>query len=131
MPSRDGVEPRSSPTREPRAAHVGPLDELETSVELTRSSLCSVLLEEGEEDLAVLIARADLPEILDSERHAPALAALGLDEEELWTLLPAVRTDPNATGSLSDEERAQLNRTISDRWAHLVDFWTGTRDAHT
>ncbi|HXA57694.1 MAG TPA: hypothetical protein VNW94_00885 [Streptosporangiaceae bacterium] len=99
-------------------------------MELTRSSLCSLLLEEGEEDLAVLIARADLPEILDSERHAPALAALGLDEDELRALLPAVSGDPHARGSSSDEERAQLKRTISDRWAHLVDLWTDVRDAH-
>jgi hypothetical protein len=41
-------------------------------VQLTRSSLCSILLEEGEENLAVLIARADLPEILDSTRDGCA-----------------------------------------------------------
>jgi hypothetical protein len=28
-------------------------------VQLTRSSLCGILLEEGEENLAVLVARAD------------------------------------------------------------------------
>jgi len=49
-------------------------------VQLTRSSLCSILLENGEEDLAVLIARADLPDILDSTSHAPVLADLGLSE---------------------------------------------------
>ncbi|WP_055482173.1 hypothetical protein [Sphaerimonospora mesophila] len=100
-------------------------------MELTRSSLCGFLLEEGEEDLAVLIARSDLPEILDSERHAPALAALGLEEEELLALLPAVSGDPNTAGSLSEEDRARLKRTISDRWAHLVDVWTGVRGAHS
>ena len=42
-------------------------------MQLTRSSLCSILLENGEEDLAVLIARADLPEILDSASHAHGL----------------------------------------------------------
>lgn len=99
-------------------------------MELTRSSLCSILLEEGEEDLAVLIARSDLPEILDSERDAPALAALGLDEEDLLALLPAVSGDPNATGSLSSEDRVRLKLTISERWAHLVDVWTGVRNEH-
>jgi len=49
-------------------------------VQLTRSSLCSILLENGEEDLAVLIARADLLDILDSTSHAPVLADLGLSE---------------------------------------------------
>jgi hypothetical protein len=92
-------------------------------VQLTRSSLCSILLEEGEENLAVLIARADLPEILDSTRDGPALAALGLGEEELRDLLPAVSGElPTA----DDEDMAEASRTISDRWAYLVSVWTGT-----
>jgi hypothetical protein len=94
-------------------------------VQLTRSSLCSILLENGEEDLAVLIARADLPEVLDSRSHAPALASLGLSEEDLRTLLPAVSGDPLAAGRAD----AKLTRqTISDRWAALVSAWTGTND---
>ena len=91
---------------------------------LSRSSLCSVLLEEGEEDLAVLIARADLPEILDSDRDAPALAGLGLSEEDLAALLPAVSGDP-VTGRRGRDELAQA---VSDRWAHLVSAWTGSAD---
>jgi hypothetical protein len=92
-------------------------------VQLTRSSLCSILLEAGEENLAVLIARADLPEILDSTRDAPALAALGLGEEELRDLLPAVSGELPVAGS---EDMAEVSRTISDRWAYLVSVWTGT-----
>jgi len=90
-------------------------------VQLTRSSLCSILLEEGEENLAVLIARADLPDILDSTRDAPALAALGLGADELSDLLPAVSGDLPAA-----EETAEVRRTLSDRWANLVSVWTGT-----
>lgn len=96
-------------------------------MKLSRSSLCSILLEEGEEDLAVLIARADLPDILDSEQDAPALAALGLDQDELHALLPAISGDPTAV--LPAEEAARLKQTISDRWAHLVSVWTGTAAA--
>ena len=92
-------------------------------MQLTRSSLCSILLEEGEENLAVLIARADLPEILDSVRDAQALAALGLGEEELRDLLPAVSGGLPATDS---QETAEVRRTLSDRWANLVSVWTGT-----
>ena len=92
-------------------------------MQLTRSSLCSILLEEGEENLAVLIARADLPEILDSTRDAPALAALGLSEEELSDLLPAVSGDLPAANS---KGTAEVRRTLSDRWAYLVSVWTGT-----
>jgi hypothetical protein len=92
-------------------------------VQLTRSSLCSILLADGEENLAVLIARADLPEILDSTRDAPALAALGLSEEELRDLLPAVSGDLPTADS---QETAEVRRTLSDRWAYLVSVWTGT-----
>jgi hypothetical protein len=92
-------------------------------VQLTRSSLCSILLGEGEENLAVLIARADLPEILDSTRDAPALAALGLGEDELRDLLPAVSGELPAGDS---KEMAEASRTISDRLAYLVSVWTGT-----
>jgi hypothetical protein len=92
-------------------------------VQLTRSSLCSILLEEGEENLAVLIARADLPEVLDSVRDAAALSALGLGEEELRDLLPAVSGDLPAADS---HDMAEASRTISDRWAYLVSVWTGS-----
>ena len=95
-------------------------------MQLTRSSLCSILLENGEEDLAVLIARADLPEILDSASHAPMLADLGLSEEDLQALLPAVSGDPPTAGD--NAEMAHRTQTISDRWADLVSVWTGTSD---
>jgi hypothetical protein len=118
-------------------------------VQLTRSSLCSILLENGEEDLAVLknpflfdlvaqfwnletskrkefFARSDLPEVLDSAAHAPMLADLGLSEEDLQTLLPAVSGDPPAAGD--DSEMTSRTQTISDRWADLVSVWTGTSD---
>jgi acyl-CoA synthetase (AMP-forming)/AMP-acid ligase II len=87
---------------------------------LSRSSLCGLLLEEGEEDLAVLIARADLPEILDSDRDEAALAALGLGADDLAALLPAVSGDPSAGRRGSDS----LAQTVSDRWAQLVSAWT-------
>jgi hypothetical protein len=95
-------------------------------VQLTRSSLCSILLENGERDLAVLIARADLPEVLDSASHAPMLADLGLSEEDLQTLLPAVSGDLPAAGD--NAEMTNRTQTISDRWADLVSVWTGTSD---
>jgi hypothetical protein len=91
---------------------------------LSRSSLCSILLEEGEEDLAVLIARADLPEILDSDRDAASLASLGLGSDDLAALLPAVSGEP-LTGRRGRDELAQA---VSDRWAHLVSAWTGHAD---
>jgi len=93
-------------------------------VRLSRSSLCGILLENGEEDLAVLIAAADLPDILDPVRDAPALALLGLDSGELQALLPAVGGDPSSADGAA-HSTAHLSQTISDRWAHLVSVWTG------
>ena len=91
---------------------------------IARSSLCAILLENGEEDLAVLVARADLPEILDPVRDALALADLGLDSDELLTLLPGVSGDPLTPAA--PLQSAQMSQTISDRWAHLVSVWTRT-----
>ncbi|RBY84761.1 hypothetical protein [Blastococcus sp. TF02A-26] len=89
---------------------------------LTRSSLCNLLLEDGEEDLAVLVARADLPDVLDTDRDAAALAAVGLDRDELEALLPAL---PAATPAVPDESRdAAVRHTLSSRWADLVSAWT-------
>jgi hypothetical protein len=92
-------------------------------VELAKSSLCNLLLAEGEEDLAALVARSSLPDILDSERDAAGLAALGLDSDELHALLPAITGDLGAEPRVSADEMARLEQTISDRWADLVDEW--------
>jgi len=48
---------------------------------------------------ASLVASADLPEILDTRQRAPALAALGLSEQDLHALLSAVTGDPDSAGS--------------------------------
>ena len=94
---------------------------------LARSSLCAALLERGEENLAVLVARSGLPEILDTEGDAQALAALGLAEEDLLDLLPAVAGDLPTDGAAGGAETDQVSQTVSDRWAHLVDIWTSSR----
>ena len=90
-------------------------------MELAKSSLCNLLLAEGDESLAALVAHSNLPEVLDSDRDAAALAELGLDSAELRALLPAVTGTGEAV--LSAAEMTRLERTISDRWAHLVDTW--------
>lgn len=88
---------------------------------VSKLSLAGLLLEEGEEDLAVLLARSDLPEEIDVERDAATLAAIGLSGDELHALLPTLR------GSVPDgpaSDMAGLEQTISDRWADLVTDWT-------
>lgn len=96
---------------------------------VSRSSLCNLLLEDGEEDLAVLVARADLPHVLDTDRDGAALTALGLGAEELAALLPA--RDAVEVASPDDVRDAAVRRTISGRWAELVASWTGPAGAGT
>ena len=98
-------------------------------MELSKSSLCGLLLAEGDEDLAVLLARSDLPDRLDSERDAAALAAIGLDADALSALLPSVTGSSGGSSKggrtrIAAEEIARLEQTISDRWAALVATWT-------
>lgn len=99
-------------------------------MKLARSSLCALLLEDGEEDLAVLIARADLPDVLDSETDAHGLAAIGLSAEDLQSLLPAISADPAkaARAVAAAEQSAQMARTVSARWADLVTAWSDAGD---
>ncbi|MFG1925380.1 hypothetical protein [Cryptosporangium sp. NPDC048952] len=92
------------------------------SMLVAKASLAGLLLEEGEEDLAVLLARSDLPDQIDVERDAANLTAIGLSGDELHALLPTIT---GGTGPGAD--MADLEQTISDRWAYLVDDWTGTR----
>jgi hypothetical protein len=96
------------------------------AMRVSKVSLAGLLLEEGEEDLAVLLVRSDLPEELDVERDAHALAAIGLTSDELQTLLPAISGDADAGSGIAVDEMAQLELAISDRWARLVSDWTGT-----
>ena len=94
-------------------------------MKIGKLGLVNLLMEEGEEDTAVLIAASDLPDTLDLERDAPALGALGLGEDDLLALLPAITGD--AGPGLGTEDAAALDRTISERWAALVSYWTRAR----
>ena len=93
---------------------------------VSKASLAGLLLEEGEEDLAVLVARSDLPEEIDVERDAGPLAAIGLSGDELHALLPTIAGTASGgpAGTESPNDMGQLEQTISDRWADLVTHWT-------
>ena len=76
------------------------------------------------------IARADLPDILDSAEHAPALAEPR--PEPRGSAGPAAgRERRPARGRRRRPGRAGRGPTISDRWADLVSVWTGTGAAVT
>ena len=48
-----------------------------------KSNLVAMLLEVGEENAAVLLARSDLPDAIDLQRDLDFLTALGLDRDQV------------------------------------------------
>lgn len=89
---------------------------------ISKTSVVGLLLENGEEDLAVLLARSDLPDEIDSDVDADRLARIGLSTDEVSALLPAVAGSGRRSG-LSAHEHSALEQTISQRWADLVSVW--------
>jgi len=92
-------------------------------VRISKNSVVGLLLETGEEDLAVLLARSDLPEQLDSDADADRLARIGLGPDEVSSLLPAVTSSGHQRPGLTAREVSALEQAISERWADLVTAW--------
>lgn len=83
-----------------------------------KSGLASVLLEAGEENAAVLLIRAPLPELLDTETDFDRLSVLGLEPEALDELL-ALAVERIDDGD--DDEH--FGQTLSRRYSNLVQSW--------
>lgn len=83
-----------------------------------------MLLEVGEENAAVLLARSTLPDELDTERDRATLMSLGLDEDQVDELaqLAVGATEPEDVNTR--RRRDALEKTISRRWAELVEQWS-------
>jgi hypothetical protein len=88
-----------------------------------KPNLVAVLLEVGEENAAVLLARSDLPDEIDLGGHQDALLAFGLDRDQLDEVarltVGAVESDDDSLR----RRRGEMETTISRRWADLVDQW--------
>jgi len=82
-----------------------------------------MLLEVGEENAAVLLARSSLPDELDTETDLDVLAAFGLEREHIAEVarlaVGAIQPD-DVTGR---RRRDELEKTISRRWSDLVERW--------
>jgi predicted NUDIX family phosphoesterase len=92
-------------------------------VNVGKSNLVAMLLEVGEENAAVLLARSDLPDEIDLERDLDALMLFGLDRDQVNEV---ARLTIGAIGTDDDNDRRQrgeMETTISRRWADLVDQW--------
>ena len=88
-----------------------------------KSSLVALLLEVGEENAAVLLARSTLPDELDTENDLDDLLAFGLEPDQLEEVARL------AIGGIEPEDvntrhrRDEMGKTISRRWAELVERW--------
>ncbi len=93
-------------------------------MKIEKSSLAATLLEIGEENAAVLLIRAPLPDELDTERDLSALTALGLDPETVDELVATAVEGRRP----KDDGGEHLRQTISRRCANLVSQWVSSRD---
>ncbi|MGO9033281.1 hypothetical protein [Mycobacterium sp.] len=85
---------------------------------MSKSSLVAMLLEVGEENAAVLLARSALPDEIDTDHALDALVAFGLDRDQVDEV---ARLTIGATDTRAGRDETQ--QTISRRWADLVDHW--------
>ena len=92
-------------------------------MKVEKSSLVAMLLEVGEENAAVLLARSDLAEQIDTTTDLDALVTFGLEREQVEEVarLAVGAIEPDDVNTR--RRRGELEKTISRRWADLVDQW--------
>jgi hypothetical protein len=92
-------------------------------MKVAKSSLVAMLLEVGEENAAVLLARSQLPDEIDTARNLDTLLTFGLDRDQVDEVarltIGAIEPDDVNTR----HRRSEMEKTISRRWADLVDHW--------
>jgi hypothetical protein len=92
-------------------------------VKVEKSSLVAMLLEVGEENAAVLLARSQLPDEIDTDHDLATLVTFGLERDQVEEVARL------AVGAIEPDDvdtrrtRGELEKTISRRWADLVDQW--------
>ncbi|EHB55002.1 SMC-like protein Sph4 [Mycolicibacterium rhodesiae JS60] len=92
-------------------------------MKVVKAGLVAMLLEAGEENAAVLLARSTLPDELDTDTDLDILLTFGLEREQLDEVarmtIGAIEPEDVNTRRRHDE----LDKAISRRWADLVDRW--------
>ena len=92
-------------------------------MKVEKSNLVAMLLEVGEENAAVLLARSPLPDAIDAEHDLETLLSFGLERDQVDEIarltIGAIEPDDVNVRRRRDE----LEKTISRRWADLVDDW--------
>jgi hypothetical protein len=92
-------------------------------VNVSKSNLVAILLEVGEENAAVLLARSDLPDEIDLQRDRDTLTAFGLDRDQVDEVAQLTIGSIESDDVNARRQRGQMETTISRRWADLVDQW--------
>ena len=92
-------------------------------MKVEKAGLVAMLLEVGEENAAVLLARSTLPDELDTEHDLEALLEFGLVRDELEEVarLAVGGIEPDDVNTR--RRRDEMDKTISRRWALLVERW--------
>jgi predicted nucleotidyltransferase len=92
-------------------------------VKVEKAGLVAMLLEVGEENAAVLLARSRLPDEIDTESDLDALLAFGLERDQVDEVarLAIGAMEPDDVNTR--RRQGELAKAISRRWADLVDQW--------
>jgi hypothetical protein len=92
-------------------------------VRVGKSHLVAMLLEVGEENAAVLLARSNLPDEIDLQRELDALMAFGLDRDQLDEMARLTIGGIGSNDHGTRRQRDEMEKTVSRRCADLVDRW--------
>ena len=93
-------------------------------MKVDKGALVAMLLEVGEENAAVLLARSEMADEIDTERDLDTFLAFGLEPDQVDEVARL------AVGTIAPDDvntrhrRGEIEKAISRRWADLVDDWT-------
>jgi hypothetical protein len=93
-------------------------------VKLEKTGLVAMLLQVGEENAAVLLACSQLGDEIDTQRDLGTLQQFGLGPDQLEEVARLVIGGIQRKDVSTLSRRDELAKTISRRWADLVDEWT-------
>jgi hypothetical protein len=92
-------------------------------VKVDKSNLVAILLEVGEENAAVLLARSALPDVIDLHSDLEGLLAFGLDRDQVDEVAQLTIGVLGSDDENARRQRGEMEQAISRRWADLVDQW--------
>lgn len=92
-------------------------------MKVAKASLVAMLLEAGEENAAVLLARSTLADELDTNTDLDVLLTFGLEREQLDEVAQMTIGAIEPEDVNTRRRRDAMDKAISRRWANLVDRW--------